>query len=142
MIPRCRAMYIGIGVAAVANVVVGMLWYSPWLLGTMYQEYMAAMGITPDMSKMLMATIGSFIAALVIAAGMGCFMARLAITSIERGAVFGALSWLTFVAPVTVQGVLYAQWPVALYLINNGYNLVSLIVMGVILSQAIRRCEI
>ncbi len=142
MMRNCRSLYIGIGVAAVANVVVGMLWYSPWLLGKVYQQHMAAMGITPDMSKMLMATIGSFIAALVIAAGMGCFMHRLAITSIARGAVFGAKAWLTFIAPVTIQGVLYAQWPVTLYLINNGYNLVSLVVMGIILSQAIRRCEI
>jgi len=80
---------------------------------------MAAMGITPDMSKMIIATLGSLVAALVMAAGMGCFMHRLAITHPYRGAVYGAMSWLTFVAPVTIQGVLYAKWPIMLFLINK-----------------------
>lgn len=139
---NCRSLYVGIGASAVANVVIGALWYSPLFFGALYQKHMAMMGITPDASKMVIATVGSLAAAIVTALGMGCFMKRLAITHPYRGGVFGAMAWLTFVAPVTVQGVLYAKWPVTLFLINNGYNFAALVVMGVILALAVRRCEI
>jgi hypothetical protein len=137
---NCRNLSIGIIAAALVNVVVGFLWYSPLLFGNLYQQYMGMAGMpAPEMQAIIAATIGSFLAALVIAAGMCCFMHRLRIVDLKGSFNFGWLSWLTFVAPVTLQGVLYAKWPMVLYCINNGYNLAAFVSMAVVLSYFVKR---
>lgn len=46
----------------------------------------------------------------------------------------GFWNWLGFVAPVTLGGVLWEGKPWKLWGLNNGYQLLSLLVMGVILA--------
>ena len=48
--------------------------------------------------------------------------------------VVGFWNWLGFVAPVTLGSVLWEGKSPKLWVLNNGYYLVSLIVMGVILA--------
>lgn len=121
---------VGIGLAAFAHVMIGWLWYSPMLFG---KRYMALTKAQPNPDAIAKAIAGSFLAALIMAAIMVCFMYRLNITTLSSAFHFGWMSWLGFMATVTLQGVLYAQWPLELYLINNGYNLTGAVAMALIL---------
>src|SRR5262249_50726555 len=54
-------------------------------------------------------------------------------TSIGTGILIGFMAWLGFIAAATVAQRFYERRPWALWAINNGYLLVSLLVMGAIL---------
>lgn len=125
---------VGILVAAFAHVMVGWLWYSPFLFGQRYQRLVKTV---PNADKMGIAIAGSFFAALIMAAIMVCFMYRLHITSLFSAFNFGWMVWLGFMATISLQGVLYAQWPFGLYCINAGYNLVGVVAMALILVKFI-----
>jgi hypothetical protein len=46
----------------------------------------------------------------------------------------GFFSWFGFIAPITLTNVIYERRPWKLWLLDNGFWLVSLLVMGTILS--------
>jgi hypothetical protein len=54
--------------------------------------------------------------------------------SLGAGIALGAMVWLGFIATVTLASVLYEKRSVNLYILNNGYQLVSLVVMGAIVA--------
>ena len=51
------------------------------------------------------------------------------------GAVVGFMNWLGFLAFLQLGVVTYEKKPFSLFLINTGYQLVTLVVMGAILSR-------
>jgi hypothetical protein len=51
-----------------------------------------------------------------------------------QGMAVGFLNWLGFVAVVTIGSVTYQRRPFGLFLLINGYLLISLVVMGAILA--------
>jgi hypothetical protein len=53
--------------------------------------------------------------------------------SVVHGATVGFLCWLGFVAATTLAAVFYEGRPLKLFLINNGFLLLSLMVMGAII---------
>jgi len=55
-------------------------------------------------------------------------------TSALEGAMLGAVVWLGFVATILINPVLFEGKSWTLYLINSGYQLVCLLVAGVILT--------
>jgi hypothetical protein len=55
-------------------------------------------------------------------------------TSVGAGISLGAMVWLGFIATVTLASVLYEKRSVNLYILNNAYQLVSLVVMGAIVA--------
>ena len=61
------------------------------------------------------------------------FVLHYGAASILEGAVIGFMAWLGFVATVTLASVFYESRPSRLWVINNGYLLLSLVVMGAIL---------
>ncbi len=126
---------IGVGVVAAAfvNNFVGFLWYGPFLFGN---TYIRLSKVTPRPDALVKGIIGTLIASAVMAALMVCFMERMGIATYMGAFNFAWMSWLAFVAPVTLQSVLYANWPIELYLLNNGYNLLSMIAMSQVLMVA------
>jgi hypothetical protein len=46
----------------------------------------------------------------------------------------GFFNWIGFIAPVTVADIVYNKRPWMLWILNNAYWLISLIVMGIILA--------
>jgi hypothetical protein len=75
----------------------------------------------------------SFVGSLVTAFVLDQFVRWTGATTAAAGATIGFWAWLGFVATVTAASVLYERRPTALYLLNNGYQLASLLVMGAIL---------
>jgi hypothetical protein len=121
--------------AAVAKFVLGALWYSPPLFAS---QWAAAVGINMntqmDGGEMAKIFGGSFIAYIVQAYVMVHFVQYAGAKDSKGGAQSGFWLWLGFAAVVVFQTVLYERRPFNLFFINSGYELITLLAMGVILA--------
>ncbi len=123
-------------VAAVAVFAIGMVWYSPALLG---RQWMTAHGYTPDKLAAMKATVSrayvvSFVCYLVMGAALAVLIRAVSIGSIAGGIRMGGLVWLGFAAPLGLTANMFSEKPLATWLIDAGYQLVYLIAMGAILA--------
>ncbi len=55
-------------------------------------------------------------------------------SGVGAGLMVGFFNWIGFIAPVTIGVVTYEKKPFALWVLNNAYWLISLLVMGIILA--------
>jgi hypothetical protein len=119
--------------AAMAKMALGALWYSNALF---FKPWIRLSGINEDQVKqglpkaLLFDALGSLLMALVLFHTIRWAGAH----SMVEGLFIGFLNWLGFVAVVTISTVTYERKPVKLYLLNNGYQLVSILVMSAILA--------
>ncbi len=123
-------------VAAIVTFVIGALWYSPALFG---KQWVAAHGYTPEkieaMRKGASKAYGlSFLCYLVMAAAIAVLLRMTHIESVIGGAKLGFLCWIGFVANVGFTSQLFSDKHIKTYLLDAGYQLVYLVVMGLILS--------
>lgn len=130
-----RINYVSVVVAAVVVFVIGFFWYSPWLFQT---AWIQAHGYTQEQVDAMKTSVGrtyglSFICILVMGVVLSLLMARTGTTTAKGGATLGALVWLGFAATIGFMASLYTGAPLALYLIDAGYQLVYLVAMGAIL---------
>jgi hypothetical protein len=125
--------FVPILAAAVAKMALGALWYSNALF---FKPWIRLSGITEDQVKqglpkaLAVDFIGSFLMALVLFHTIRWSGAH----AVVEGLFVGFINWLGFVAVATVSIVTYERKPVKLYLLNNGYQLVSILAMGAILA--------
>lgn len=131
--------YLAVLVAAVASMVLGGLWYGP-LFGKMW---MAQMGWAPERAQEMkkgagkgyaVQFIGSLVMSFVLAHALVFASSYLAVSGVSAGLTAGFWNWLGFIAPVTLGSVLWERKSMKLWLLNNSYYLVSLLMMGVILA--------
>jgi hypothetical protein len=126
-------------VAAVATMILGFLWYSPFLFA---RPWTVLMGYDPnDKAKIEEMQKGAgkiygiaFVASLVSAFVLAKIIDVTTVNSALYGMKIGFAMWLGFVTTVQLTGVLFAKQPVKLYLINTGYQLVCYLAMGAILA--------
>jgi hypothetical protein len=128
--------YLAILACGIVFMVVGALWYSPLLFG---KPWMKAMRKNQEELKemqkgvwksYIMNLIGALVMAFVLAHIIQYAQADTAL----KGAQTGLWMWIGFVITTSLGGVLFEERPKALYFIHNGYQLVSLVLMGVILA--------
>jgi hypothetical protein len=134
--PSFSINYPAVVVAAVAAFVIGMVWYSPVLFA---RQWMAAQGYTPEkmaaMRQGMAKTYAvSFLCFLVTAWVMAVLTDRLGVGTPLGGVKLGGLVWLGFAATIGLMANLYSDKPRAAYFIDAGYQLVYLVVTGVILA--------
>lgn len=141
--------YWAILVAAIVNIVLGFLWYSPLLFG---KPWMRLMNIDKKkmneskkkgMTKNYIVMIISTLVMTYILAHFVSYIRTLNFSILSAPATFGFIFsqafqlafwiWLGFVATVMLGSILWEGKPVKLYLINAFYYLVSFILMAVIL---------
>jgi hypothetical protein len=126
-------------VAAIATMVVGFVWYSPILFA---KPWMREMGYDPndkartkEMQKSAgPAYLGSFLASLVTAFVLALFFHWLRVQDLHFGLAVAFHVWLGFVATVQLTGVLFMKQSMKLFAINTGYQLVSYLAMGAVLT--------
>ena len=126
--------------AAVACMVIGFLWYSPFLFA---KPWMVAMGYDPaekariaEMQKSAGPKYGvTFLANLLSAFVLGKIIYHLAISTALYGMKVGFAVWAAFVMTVQLTDKLFGNRPLNLFLINTGYQLVCYLAMGAILGQ-------
>ena len=122
-------------VSAVAVFAIGALWYSPMLFG---KAWVRAHGHTPERIAAMRATMGraygvSFVCYVVMAAAMAILIRRMDVIYVRGGVKLGALIGLGFVATVGLTSNMFSDKKLAAWLIDAGYQIVYLMVMGAIL---------
>lgn len=123
--------YWAILVSALSTFLIGGVWYSPALFG---KAWMRENGFTEESMKnsSMMKIFGlSFILALIAAINLAMFLGNS--MSIGEGAFYGFLAGFGWVATFIGTHYLFERKSFKLFLINAGYSIVSLTVMGVIL---------
>lgn len=122
----------GIVLATVANVVIGSIWYSPMAFGNLWMRLVNKKKeeIKGAGKSMVLAVIANFIQAYFLA----LFIKSYGANSITEGAMLGALLWVGFIATSSSMEYIFEKRKPGLYILGNGYQLVSMIVMGMILA--------
>jgi hypothetical protein len=128
-----------VGVAAIATMVLGFLWYSPLLFA---RPWMRAMGYDPD-DKARLADMqkgaglmygGAMLASLVSAFVLAKVIEITTVNAALYGMKVGFAVWVGFVTTVQFTAFLFERRPFKLYAINTGYQLVCYLAMGAILA--------
>lgn len=128
--------YTAVVVAAVVNMVLGFLWYSPMLFAKQWMELsgISAKDMEAKKSGMNKTYVLMFVGALVTMYVLSMFVHFTGANTYMTGAKTGFWAWLGFVAPMMLSGMLFEGQPFKLYAIKTGYHLVSLLVAGAILA--------
>ena len=115
--------------AAIAGMALGAVWYSPVGLG---QAWMDALGKSAaDLGNPAPAMVGSMLSCLVSALVVEYLFVALALSGPLLGAALGAGLGCGLVATAMASDALFSGWSLRLYLIQAGYRVSYLLVMGV-----------
>lgn len=132
-------MVLSLLLSAVASMAIGFLWYSPVLFGA---QWMKLKGYTNASLKKAQKQMGplygvSFIGALVMAWVLSLVFTWSGIIDTQEAIQTAFLMWLGFVAPVQLTHSIFGDKNWALLMIDTGYQLVSVVVMGIILTALV-----
>ena len=128
--------FLAVIVAAVGYMVIGAVWYSPVVFGKMWMKLAGITQKDIDKQKKTMpktygfAFLGALITSYILAIIIGLVGAITLVGALQ----IGFLVWLGFVATTTLSTVLFEGKKQELYLLNNGYNLIALLVASAILT--------
>jgi hypothetical protein len=114
--------------AAAAAMVLGGLWYSPLLFGRPWKRlsgFTRAKGV-------VLSYVLNFVSLLLMSYVLGSILKGLGAVTVVAGLKAGFWLWAGLVATVTLGSLLWDEKPLALYILNNGYNLASLMLMSLI----------
>ncbi|HEY3251262.1 MAG TPA: DUF1761 domain-containing protein [Ignavibacteria bacterium] len=127
--------------AAVLNMAIGMLWYSPFVLGKLWIKSMGPgqAGKTSGEfqqsgSANPLIYVFNTIAALIFAYVLAHIMKFAFISSFGDGVIVGFWVWLGFVVTTVLPGYLYEKRSKVLYFIFILYQLVAICLMGGLLA--------
>jgi hypothetical protein len=123
-------------VTGVLIFMLGGLWYSPvlfakkWvaLQGKTMEEMQASGGASPGQYVQV------FICGLLVSAVMAMVIAHMPDPNAAHGVIAGVVLWIGFAAATSYGTALFSMKPKALWAIDSGFNLVSFILAGIILS--------
>lgn len=128
--------FVAIIVGAISNMIIGAVWYSPLVFGKQWMKLsgISQKDIDAQKSQMSKTYAMSFVGALIMAYILAVVLDLVGVATIAQGLQIGFLIWLGFVATTTLSSVLFENKRTELYLLNNGYNLISTLVMAGILT--------
>ena len=125
--------FVALAVAAVVKVIIGMIWFAPATFGPRWIAYAQC---DPDELKrglpkaLVVDLVGNFIMAYVLVHAIHYAGAANA----AQGAAVGFFNWLGFVAVTTLFSVTFEKRPFGLWVINNGFHLVGIVIMAIIVT--------
>ena len=126
--------YLAVFVAALANYLIATLWYAV-IFGSLWKKITGIPDMKPSPVSVVVVFVGSLVMSFVLLHSIVFGNAFVKMGGIPGGLMGGFFSWLGFIAPVTVTNVIYEKRPWKLWLLDNAFWLVSLLVMGAILSS-------
>jgi hypothetical protein len=130
--PSVDINWLALLVAAVVNMVVGALWYSPKLFGKPWAKLLGKK--VGDMGDANIGYAVSAIGALVQVWVLVHFVRYAGALTFVKGAVVGFWLWLAFVAVVMAMDVVFEGRNWKFWQINAGYFLVVLLINGGLLA--------
>jgi len=127
--------YWAVLMAAVAAWMLGALWYS-----LLAKPWMTAAGVTDPRKGANVGSVRAFLpyilafaAALVMSWVLAGIMGHVGPLSIRNGVISGAFCWLGFTIPALAVNYTFGRRSPLLLVIDGGYWLAALVVMGVII---------
>ena len=125
--------YLAVLVAAIANYAIATIWYAA-IFGKMWQKLTGITDMKPAPMNIVLVFVGSLFLSFVLDHSIIFGNAYLNMDGIMGGLMCGFFNWIGIIAPVTLCTKLYEKKPWGLWLMDNGFWLISLLVMGTILS--------
>ena len=131
--------YLAILIASIVSMVIGFLWYAPFLFGNIWAKLK---GYTPESFKEAQKGMGKYFAlnavlmvlmAYVLAHVIGLSEAFYGYTALKSGFCSALFAWLGFAMPVQAMMTIYGDKKWNLFAIDSGYQLASLLAMGIVL---------
>lgn len=135
--PTADVNIIAVIVAAIATMIVGALWYSPMLFA---KQWMQAHGYTPEKLEEMKrrgvtrAYAVSVLCYVVMAYVLSLLASYTQATSFAQGLWLGFLAWLGFAATIGLTANMFSEKPIAVWVIDAGYQLTYLLLMSVIVA--------
>ncbi|HEX4628106.1 MAG TPA: DUF1761 domain-containing protein [Gemmatimonadales bacterium] len=135
--PTANVNILAVLVAALLTFVLGAFWYSPVLFA---KQWMAAQGYTPEKIQEMKkrgvsrAYVASALCYVVMAYVVALLASYTNSTTLAQGLWLGFLFWLGFAAPIGLTANMFSEKPIAAWVIDAGYQLAYLVIMGVVLS--------
>jgi hypothetical protein len=127
--------YLPVLVTGVLIFMLGGLWYSPVLFA---KRWVALQGKTMEDMRASGASPGQyvqvFVCGLLVSAVMAMVIAHMPDPNAAHGVIAGVVLWLGFAAATSYGTALFSMKPKALWAIDSGFNLVSFVLAGLILS--------
>ena len=122
-------------VSVIAVFILGALWYGPlfgktWIRLMDFSEKHMKEAKRKGMAKQL---VINFISSFIMAYILAYFIQVLFYSELNAILFLAFLIWIGFIATTTLGSVLWEGKNIKLYLINNLYSLVSLVIMSLIL---------
>jgi Protein of unknown function (DUF1761) len=125
--------YLAVLVAAITNYIIAAIWYAV-IFGKVWQKLTGITDMKPAPMNIILVFIGSFVLSFVLYHSIVFGNAYFKISGIGGGLMGGFFGWLGYIAPVTLSTKLYEKKPWGLWMLDNAFWLISLLVMGIILS--------
>lgn len=126
--------YWAVVVAAIINMVVGALWYSPVLFSKAWMKFsgLKTMGSKNGAGFGYAITT---VAALVQTFVLAVFTVSLNVTDPWVGACLGLTVWIGFAVTTSISDYVFAQRSKKLFVLNQGYYAVVLAINGAVLAM-------
>jgi hypothetical protein len=125
--------FLAVIVAALVNYALGALWYGV-LFGKAWQRLSGTAQMKVSLLSVILGLIGALFMSFVLHHAIFFANQFLKTGGVGGGLMVGFFNWIGFVAPVTIGVVTYQKKPFALWMLDNSYWLISLLLMGIILS--------
>jgi hypothetical protein len=125
--------FLAVFVAALASYVIATIWYAV-LFSKLWKKLTGIGDMKPSPVKMVIVFVGSLVMSFVLYHNIVFGNSFFNISGITGGLLGGFFGWLGFIAPVTLTNVMYEKRPWKLWILDNAFWLISLLVMGIIIS--------
>lgn len=129
--------YLAVLASGLAIFLLGGLWYSPVLFA---KRWMSLQGVTEEEMKAKsqgsapLLYLQAFITGVIVAWAMAVLLNHFVNLTFIRAALVGVLCWAGFAAATSYATAMFSQKPRQLWLIDSGFNLVSFVLAGIILT--------
>lgn len=115
-------------VAAIVCMLFGAIWYSQIFFGSTWSRLSGAEMQGSKLSYFIM-----FLAYIVLSYVMAVFMKSLGIYTLLGALMIGCIVWLGFLATTSLGMVLWDKKPLSLYILNNAYHLLAMILIALVI---------
>lgn len=131
MLNNFELNFVAVLVATVVGFCFGFLWYSPLMFG---HAWLAAIGKSKEqLGKPAKALVPSFVATAVTAVVLSLFISWIGVVSMTEGLLVGLYAGVGLVATSLFSDYLFCGWGMKLFLIQAGYRVSTLALMGAVL---------
>jgi hypothetical protein len=123
--------YLAVLIAAFANYIFAYIWYAV-IFSKLWSNLTGITEMKPNPVKIILVFIGALLMSFVLYHEIVFGDAYTNITGIRGGLMAGFFNWIGFIAPLTLTGVVYEKRSWKLWLLDNMFWFISLLIMGTI----------